>query len=94
MNEQMNVGALPTSPTTAAITRESILAQAMSLSPADREAVAEQLLLTVDQPEDGAPLSPEWQAEIDRRVAAYERGEADPIDAFEHLRSLREKYAR
>jgi putative addiction module component (TIGR02574 family) len=87
---------VPVSAAAQPVTREMLLWQAMFLSPSDREALADALWFSVDHRADDDieryPLSPAWKAEIDRRLAAYDRGEVETVDAFEHLRILREKY--
>ena len=53
---------------------ESALEELLKLSPAQRLLVADRLIASVPP-----PLSPEWQAEIARRVAKFE---ADPSIAI------------
>ena len=70
--------------------REHVLEQALALSRADQAYVAdvlEQGLAT------GRFVSPEiaevWSQEIDRRIAAYDRGETSAVDfdkSLDHLR--------
>ena len=38
-------------------------------------------------------LTPEWSAEIRRRIQKIERGEAELLDAEEHLAELRQKHS-
>lgn len=38
-------------------------------------------------------LSPEWTSEIGRRIQKIERGEAELLDAEEHLAELRQKHS-
>lgn len=62
---------------------------AMKLSPEDRHLVAELLWASID----GAAydqLDAEWDAEIERRVVAIERGDAELIDGDPITRALRD----
>src|SRR5688500_11679688 len=82
-----------------AVTRESLLWQAMTLPPADREALADALWFSVDHSGDDADnerysLSAGWREAIQRRIAAYRSGQVKTVDAFEHLKSFKEKYSR
>lgn len=54
---------------------ESVLDELLKLTPAQRLLVADRLIESVPPP----PLGPEWEAEIARRLAAYE---ADPSIAI------------
>ena len=74
-------------------TKEQILTEAMALGPTDREAIAEQLLATVDG-EDRQSVDAAWAAEVARRLATYDRGEVRSSPPAEMFRRLREKYAR
>jgi putative addiction module component (TIGR02574 family) len=67
---------------------EKILADALALPVEEREALVEALSDSLDPVE----LSPEWQAEIARRIDSIDRGEATLLDADAHLRALQAKY--
>lgn len=76
------------------VTRESVLEQALALPPDDQAFVAdalEQELLT------GRFASPEiaeaWSQEIDRRMAAYDRGEIFAVDFDTSLDRMRQALA-
>lgn len=56
------------------MTKEQIYEQAMSLRPTEREALAEQLLLSVTD-DDQAAIDAAWLAEARRREEAFSRGE-------------------
>lgn len=76
------------------LNRDQIIEQALSLPPEDRAFVAD----AIDQSlADGGFASPEiekaWAEEIERRLAAYDRGEIKAIDADMALDRLREKLA-
>ncbi|MFI5378144.1 MAG: addiction module protein [Tepidisphaerales bacterium] len=64
------------------MTREQVLREAMSLAPDDREAVAEELLMSLDEKETSR-LQTIWLAEARRRDADYSAGKikASSIDA-------------
>ncbi len=67
---------------------KKILDEALALSQQEREELVSALSTSLDPVE----LSPEWSAEIGRRVRKIERGEADFLDAEEHLAELRTKH--
>ena len=62
------------------MTIEQILTEAMKLPTPGRAFVAEKLLETLDHEEE-VELSEEWLAEIRKRVAAIEEGQAQMIPA-------------
>jgi hypothetical protein len=79
---------------------ETLLAAALQLPPKERELLADQLWESVDRDadlpmtEEGfvdgyALLGPKWMEEIERRIAAYERGEVETIDGEEVFARLR-----
>ena len=70
---------------------EAVLAAALALPPQEREEVAERLFRSLDG--DGeAALSPEWKAEIQRRLKEIEEGTAELVDGEEVMKWLRSKY--
>jgi putative addiction module component (TIGR02574 family) len=78
--------------------RDQIVEQALSLPPEDRVFVADALEQSLSS---GAFASPEiaeaWAEEIERRLAAYDRGEIKAIDgtSLDHLRrQLAERRAK
>jgi len=64
---------------------EAIEAQAMKLSPDERAALGERLLMSVAPSQ---ALHPDWEAEIARRVADMDAGRTHFISAEEALRHL------
>lgn len=52
------------------------------LAPEDRERLVEQLLESLNEPA-ATELDHAWEAEIERRLSEYERGEVQAIDAEE-----------
>ena len=54
------------------LTKQQILEEAKQLSPAHREELIEELY-QIDEVDDG--LSPEQRADLERRIAALDRGE-------------------
>lgn len=64
----------------------SITTQALGLTLDERAELAETLLTSIEPPE---PLSPEWEAEIERRIAAADAGEVEYIPADEVLAKVR-----
>ena len=73
------------------MTKEQLLAEAMALDVKERESLAEELLLTVD---DGTreEVDAAWAEEIQRRIAEYERGEVKAIPGDQVLRELRGRH--
>ena len=53
-----------------------------ALTPEDRERLVEQLLESLNEPA-AAALNSAWEAEIKRRLAEYDRGEVQAVDAEE-----------
>ena len=53
-----------------------------ALAPEDRERLVDQLLESLNEPA-AAELDKAWEAEIERRLGEYERGEVQAIDAEE-----------
>lgn len=53
-----------------------------ALAPEDRERLVDQLLESLNEPA-VAQLDKAWEAEIERRLGEYERGEVQAIDAEE-----------
>jgi putative addiction module component (TIGR02574 family) len=66
---------------------QTVLKAAMALPKAEREEVAEMLL---DSVYDDEPLTPEWVAEIDRRMKEIDEGRARLIPAEEVFAEVRE----
>jgi len=70
--------------------RDDVLRQALTLSPQDRAFVADALEDSLPTPSLHSPqLAEEWSREIDRRIAAFDRGESTAIDfeaAVNHMR--------
>lgn len=70
--------------------REQVLQEALALPPEDRAFVAEQLDQSLRQGEFASPeIAAAWTAEIDRRIAAYERGEVQATDADASIARMR-----
>jgi len=69
------------------MTVESLTAAALALPPETRLTLAEVLLESVT-PEAGPGLSEEWIAEIEDRIAAYQRGELETYSREEVMRSV------
>jgi putative addiction module component (TIGR02574 family) len=61
-------------------TLEQLTTQALTLPPEQRAALAETLLESIDP---APPLSPEWEAEIARRIAEVDSGQVELIPADE-----------
>jgi putative addiction module component (TIGR02574 family) len=63
------------------LTRQQLLNEALSLNPTEREALAEELLLSLGESE-RAEVDAAWLAEVKARNAAYVSGQvkASPVD--------------
>ena len=72
------------------MTREEILIQAMLLTKAERERLAEELFLSLDGLNQ-AEVDSAWLAEIASRVAAYQRGEIGAIPVEEAIAKILSK---
>ena len=51
-----------------------------ALAPEDRERLVDQLLESLNEPA-ASELNAAWEAEIEKRLAEYDRGEAQAVDA-------------
>jgi putative addiction module component (TIGR02574 family) len=72
-----------------AMTRQQIKSAALKLAPSEREALAEELLLSIADSERKA-IDAEWLAEVHRRDEAFKRGKtgAKPVEmVIERLKS-------
>lgn len=67
---------------------ESLFAEAMKLSPDDRESLAGRLYSSLHG---DLPLDPAWDGEIARRVREIESGELEGVPADEVHRKMRER---
>ena len=59
-----------------------------ALPPDDRQRLVDRLLESLNEPA-ASELNAEWEAEIERRLAEYDRGEVRAIDAVEVLAKAR-----
>ena len=66
------------------MTRNQILAEALALAPADREAVAQELLLSLSDAECDA-IEQAWLTEAHRRDAAFARGQMGSVPVDEAI---------
>jgi putative addiction module component (TIGR02574 family) len=70
--------------------REHVLQEALALSPEDRAFLADRLDESLNKGEfASAGVAAAWTAEIDRRIAAVERGEAQSSDAESSIERMR-----
>lgn len=61
---------------------QDVIARAKALPPDERQVVVDELLQSLNAPASEA-LDASWEAEIRRRLDAYDRGEVQAIDAAE-----------
>ncbi|MGH8396937.1 MAG: addiction module protein [Gammaproteobacteria bacterium] len=66
-----------------------LLEQARRLSAIDRAALVDELLSSLDQPDEA--VQAQWAEEAERRLAAYDRGEIQAIDVDEAFPRLHKK---
>ena len=59
-----------------------LVKRARALAPQERERLVDQLLESINEPA-AAELDAAWEAEIERRLAEYDRGDVQAIDAEE-----------
>jgi putative addiction module component (TIGR02574 family) len=70
--------------------RDEIVQQAMALPPADRAYVADALEQSLDAGGFATPeIAAAWIAEIERRIAAHDRGELPASDMETALQNMR-----
>ncbi len=70
-----------------------VLEQALALPPEDRARVADELLSSLDPP-DQRRIDALWALEAEDRLDAYERGEMEAFPAEQVLDELRKKHKR
>lgn len=71
--------------------REHVFQEALALPPEDRAFLAERLDESLSQGDFASPeIAAAWTAEIDRRIAAYERGELQVWNADESVARMRQ----
>jgi putative addiction module component (TIGR02574 family) len=75
------------------MSNEQIVHEALALPAEKRAQLADQLLASLDSPEQGQ-LDQAWEEEIERRIDAYEAGQekSRPID--EVIREIRQRIGR
>lgn len=72
--------------------REQIAEQALALPPEDRTYLADVLEMSLTHGEFASPeIAAEWDREIDRRVAAYDRGDVQGLAGDSSLDRIRER---
>jgi putative addiction module component (TIGR02574 family) len=70
--------------------RDQVLQEALALPPQDRAFVVERLDESLNQGEFASPeIAAAWTAEIDRRIAAYKRGDVQALDAATSVDRMR-----
>lgn len=72
--------------------REDILSQALTLAPLDRAFLIDELEQSLES--EGfanADVAGAWQAEIERRLPAYDRGKTSGIEASAAMSEMRER---
>ncbi|HEX6986060.1 MAG TPA: addiction module protein [Planctomycetaceae bacterium] len=75
--------------------RDAIAREALALPPEDRAYVADVLERSLDPGPFATPeIAEAWSKEIDRRIAAYDRGETRAIDMETALDQIREALAK
>jgi len=71
--------------------REQVLQNALALPPEDRVFLVERLEESVSHGQFASPeIAAAWTAEIDRRIAAYERGELQAAEATSSIERMRD----
>ena len=74
----------------ATMTREQLRAAALALEPVDREALAEELLLSIGE-DDREVIDAAWLGEVRSRYEAYRRGEGQARSVDEVVGRLERK---
>ena len=76
------------------ITRDDILAQALALPPVDQAYLADMLEQRIATGRFSSPeIGEVWSNEINRRIAAYDRGETSTVDFDKSLEHLKQAIA-
>jgi putative addiction module component (TIGR02574 family) len=70
------------------MTKEQIISEAMELVPAERQTLAEELLLSIDET-DQEKIDQAWLEEVRGRDAAFQRGEMSASPVEEVLNRIR-----
>jgi putative addiction module component (TIGR02574 family) len=78
----------------AMLDKEEIAREALNLSPEDRAYVADVLERSLDTGDVPEEIASAWSKEIDRRIAAYDRGETQAVDFETSLAQVREALAK
>jgi putative addiction module component (TIGR02574 family) len=74
--------------------RDQIVREALALSPDDRAFVADLLEGSLDRGTFATrDIADAWSREVDRRIAAYDRGETRAVDFETALRHVRQSLA-
>lgn len=73
--------------------KEEIAREALNLPPEDRAYVADVLERSLDTGDVAEEIAAAWSKEIDRRIAAYDRGETEAVDFETSLAHVREALA-
>ena len=69
------------------MTTEQIISQALSLPPADKARVVDELLSSLDQPDE--VIDALWRKEVEDRIAAYNSGSLKSVSLEEALAKYR-----
>ncbi|SEB71645.1 putative addiction module component, TIGR02574 family [Paramicrobacterium humi] len=76
------------------MTLSELIEKARELAPADRVALAYELLDSVEEPEEPDPIvDAAWQKELRRRIEDIESGRVQLVDGRETMRIARERIA-
>ena len=76
-----------------ALTKEEIRTAALELNPKEREALAEELLLSIADHE-SAQIDAAWLEEIRKREAEFEAGRMTAIPAHQAIEAIAQKIRR
>ena len=69
------------------MTTEQIINQVLSLPPADKARLVDELLSSLDQPDEA--IDALWRKEVEDRIAAYNRGSLKSVSLEEALAKYR-----
>jgi len=69
---------------------DHVAQEALALSAEDKVKLAEELLASLDSPEQ-REIDAAWAAEAERRIAEYEAGRSKAVNADEVFRELRKR---
>jgi hypothetical protein len=73
---------------------QELTTQAMNLPAHERAKLARRLILSLEAPDYDADVDALWEAHVEQRLAAIDRGEVEPLEWRESIQRIRESLHR